>query len=409
MSSNVEEKPRQFKEVSLVVTQSQPGSSRFPISQQNATFKPPSLSRWRNNLTGLSKVYNFYFVAYMDAIHVYQPGFPTQSVSNKPDFILNPPISSPGLQGHIDGLCPHSINHLLVDFLGNEEIVVVCCDDGDVIAYHTSAVRTAIERRQDPEQEFVDNDPRPFFHENVRDSAWGLSVHKEARMIAVSANTCKVTVFALALASNESPSDSSSDEPEYPVELESLPLDAVEDDPQDFPTPRSKSNRITLDGLSENIPSVAFCNTGDDPIGRWVLATDIGGTSCLLDIHQRRAVRHFRTGFCCDRVSAEISSCSCEGGPYAHSGWGVMWLDRRSFRRTKTWSETGGLSSNFALADQADLPLRAIRKSQSPYQIRIELLYYVGGYKVRCSQNSVGGKAESGAPKPCQGSDALFP
>ncbi|KAJ9641922.1 hypothetical protein H2199_005136 [Coniosporium tulheliwenetii] len=154
--------------------------------------------------------------------------------------------------------------------------------------------------------------------------------------------------------------NSSSDEPEYPVELEGLPSDAIEDDPQDFPAPRSKTNWITLDGLSENIPSVAFCNTGDDPTGRYILATDIGGTSCLFDVHQRRAVRLFRTGFCCDRVAAEFSSCSCEGGPYAHSGWGVMWLDRRSFRRTKTWSEAGGMFCNAALADQAGSPLSMI-------------------------------------------------
>ena len=163
--------------------------------------------------TALSQVYNLYFIACVDTIHVYQPSFPDQKLSGRPDLILRPPKSRPGLRGTIDPPNPHSITHLIVDFLGTEEILLVSCDDGDVVGYHIHFIQQAIEA-QLVSDTFERNarDVRNFFHKNVGLSAWGLSVHCEARLIAVSANTHRVTIYAFALARPGSSSSESSTE-----------------------------------------------------------------------------------------------------------------------------------------------------------------------------------------------------
>lgn len=43
------------------------------------------------------------------------------------------------------------------------------------------------------------SDPGSFFHENVGMTAWGLALHEESRLIAVSSNRREVTVFVPAI------------------------------------------------------------------------------------------------------------------------------------------------------------------------------------------------------------------
>jgi hypothetical protein len=140
--------------------------------------------------SALSQVHNLYFICCGSNIQVYEPKFPNQKLSNIPALILQPQPSAPDLRGYLDQENPHSINRLLVDFLGNEEILLITCDDGDVIAYRTSAIVHAIDRRSQPDcpESNIGDDVRPFWQRNVQRSAWGLSIHQEARMIAVSAN-----------------------------------------------------------------------------------------------------------------------------------------------------------------------------------------------------------------------------
>jgi hypothetical protein len=136
-------------------------------------------------------------------IHVYIPKYPDQSLSEEPAFIIHPPVSGPNLRGYIDRTNPHSINRLHIDFLGREEVVIVACDDGDVIGYQTSAIQRVVESSvadtEDPAGSTRGNEPRPFVHVNMCESAWGIAVHREARMIALSANTRIVMVIAFAL------------------------------------------------------------------------------------------------------------------------------------------------------------------------------------------------------------------
>lgn len=171
--------------------------------------------------TGLSQLYNLYFLANQDSIYIYQLTFPAQHFTSQPALILDLPECLSGTRrGEVDPSHPHAVNRLHVGNLGSEEILLVSCDDGDVIGYHISAIQRFIDAREQSQllrqqrqgpagldnarldstfDEVEDDLPEAFFHKNVRRSAWGLAVHEEARLIAVSANSHVITLFAFAL------------------------------------------------------------------------------------------------------------------------------------------------------------------------------------------------------------------
>jgi hypothetical protein len=139
---------------------------------------------WRCDLTALSQLYNLYFVACNNTIQVHQPSFPDQNPASDPGLILHPPVSAqtgPGIDpGH-----PHSITRILVDYLGNDEILLLTCDDGDVVGYRTAEIQRALERRANTLEPAIKEDVHVFLHRNVGASAWGLAIHREARIIAI--------------------------------------------------------------------------------------------------------------------------------------------------------------------------------------------------------------------------------
>ncbi|KAF1939211.1 mitochondrial carrier [Clathrospora elynae] len=264
----------------------------------------PEVKAWRCDLTALSQLYNLYFVACNNTIHIYKPSFPHQGLSSEPELILHPPVSSVTGTG-IDSQDPHSINRVLVDYLGREEILLAACDDGDVVGYRVEEIQRALERRttsSDGRLEHANEDDiKVFLHRNVGASAWGLAVHREARIIAVSANTHRITIIAYALA-----------------------------DP--FPYSRQRESVFTLSAAT-NIPAISFNNNGDDPIGRWLLSSSIDGKTILWDLHTRKQAAVWQIGWC---TSAESrlkapSNCSCpDRADVIHGAWGVMTMDTRT-------------------------------------------------------------------------------
>ena len=248
-------------------------------------LEAPSIAWYRNNLTALSQYHNLLFVAFQDKIHVYQPRFPTQNISNEPQLEFKLPLTRPGLQGYIDYANPHAVNQLVIGDLGNEEILVAACDDGDVVAYSVRHIYNAVEISQDLEEPLVDP-VRPFFNRNVGMSAWGIAIHKTARLIAISSNSKEITVFAFAIGRG-SPSEGSS-----PFSNEDL-LGNFDIDPDHkdwrrvktwVPDSRSFNLEIVLKHHSHNIPNLAFCNTEDDLDGHYLASTDIGGSTYVWDI-----------------------------------------------------------------------------------------------------------------------------
>lgn len=220
------------------------------------------------------------------------------------------------------------MNNIVVDDLGEEEILACVCDDGDVLAYHTSAVFNALERRDTLVGMGYNGGEnlRPFFNEYVGLSAWGLAVHKASRMIAVSANTTEITVFAFALSSGNV--DSEEDDTTSTVEdllehtvsrtmtgtHETMPFWNIKRGREKTSSSfsRSQNLKIILEGHRTNIPNIAFCNTHDDKEGRWLLSTDIDGWMIVWDICSRTEIRRHRISL----------------PPISPAGSQTVWLDR---------------------------------------------------------------------------------
>lgn len=178
----------------------------------------PRVARLRMNLTALSQRYDLYFVAYRGYVHVSKPNRTSQGILDKsPLAILDPNDSATPMAafvpGHVNRGCPHEVNQLIVGDLGDMEIVLLCRDNGDVVAWRTQDIARLAEKQltliKNPEEKIAPARPRHFFADSVGLSAWGLAIHSKTRLIAVSANTSEVTIFAFAL---HNPDDNEEDE-----------------------------------------------------------------------------------------------------------------------------------------------------------------------------------------------------
>ncbi|KAF3003098.1 hypothetical protein E8E13_008058 [Curvularia kusanoi] len=148
-------------------------------------------------------------------------------------------------------------------------------------------------------------------------------------MIAISANTHKVTVIAYALTQpTEAPRCLSSSSNS---ELEEC---SDEEDLSDFPSPRRQDHTIILPA-HHNVPSVSFDNSGDDPSGRWLSSCSINGETLIWDLHNPgKPVRTIRLGYCAsvkDPTKApklNPGTCAClRPSNFPHAIWSTMFLD----------------------------------------------------------------------------------
>lgn len=98
-----------------------------------------TIKHWRCNLSALSHVYNLYFLACNDEIYVYAPLFPDQHL-DQPSLILAVPRTGLETMPGIDLSEPHSVTRLHVDYLGNTEVLLVTCDDGDVVGWRVTEI-----------------------------------------------------------------------------------------------------------------------------------------------------------------------------------------------------------------------------------------------------------------------------
>lgn len=200
----------------------------------------------------------------------------------------------------IDPSDPRAINHVIVGDIGNQEILLAACDDGDVAAVSTRLIHLAAQRNIAVAQGAEDLHPegiRPFFTGNVGQSAWGLAIHKEARLFAVSANTHNITIFAFALGGETlEESSSESDENVFDDDFEELIENADWNDLDGPPAPGQRASQnlqIVLSGHATNIPNIAFCNTDGDPKGKYLLSTDIEDRNYIWDIWEQKQICDF--------------------------------------------------------------------------------------------------------------------
>lgn len=337
---------RHLQPVKIGMTSVEMGRDRFT---QDKILHLPQISRWRNNLTALSQRYNLYFVALEAQIFVYQPKFPFQTLEQRPSLTIPTAIAEPGAQGYIDTRCAHTINHIIVGDLGTEEILVVATDSGNVAAYHTKAILDAIGKEPykystEAKADFVGL--RAFFSHWVFESAWGLAIHKNARMIAVSANTphyvdsvdehAKVTVFAFALTSHAAAEKGRRQEDFDKPSEHSQWKEWVPNSTQVFQSDRSQNYRIVLSGHVANVPSISFVNSDYDKDGSWLLSTDIGGRMKMWRIWGRQCWKTWD-------FSLPVSP-TAHYGDMIDRGWLVLALDPAAFRSADTLEEFSGWS-----------------------------------------------------------------
>ncbi|RAL66875.1 hypothetical protein DID88_007657 [Monilinia fructigena] len=156
----------------------------------------PLPSTWRMNLIALSQKYNIYFAAFKDTIHVTRPRTLNQILPGVPDLILRLPVSKNAGPAVFPDR-PHCINNMMIGNLGSKEILLFCCDDGDVTAYYTDLIAEELQQQtvESTGSSIPIANTQPIFLENVGASAWGLAIHKKSRLIAVSSNKREVTVF----------------------------------------------------------------------------------------------------------------------------------------------------------------------------------------------------------------------
>ena len=269
----------------------------------------------------------------MEKILVFRPLFPRQTIlptlASKPDLEIQLPSRRTNLEGHIDPDHPHAINHLIVGDIGLEEILLVACDDGDVISYNVRSIEQVIEHSNQPCHPCCPPNPtlsvshprdrlstlhakgeyphllakhsvEPWFCVNVGASAWGLAIHKEARLIAISSNAQYIDLFVPGLGRSTP----------HIVKKKSLVQASFEEIIDYFAQSDDQSNRtfwysaknrfknqhLRLRGHDTNIPNVAFFNSDLDKDGRYLASTDIDNKTIIWDLHKHCIAVQFYSG-----------------------------------------------------------------------------------------------------------------
>ncbi|KAL5339713.1 hypothetical protein BJX70DRAFT_397425 [Aspergillus crustosus] len=259
------------------------GSDRFHSKDD---IFPPQTAHWRCNLTALSQRRNLLFVACSTQIYVWEPAGASQTLGTNPEMIINPVMKEPRGEAYIQPACPHDINSILVDDLGREEVLLLVTDSGNVCGYRIEAIFSALKRAADSgkTKPLNTSEVDPFFIEYVGASAWGLAIHKFARLIAVSANTGLVTVFAFALvdsaAEREDDSLSLGEDEDFTDYGQTWQHIRTNDQFNQFRyllsnKRRTRNIKLSYTGHFSNIPSVTFLNSDLDPNGTWMVSTDI--------------------------------------------------------------------------------------------------------------------------------------
>jgi hypothetical protein len=212
-------------------------------------------------------------------ICIYEPEFPGQNIGD--GFTL------PGLFFSELAEGSETISNLLVTSLGGEEVLALVRDNGEVEVCLTRQL----------EHHFRDQNtlkPEPIVYHNIGVSAWGLAIHSQTRTLAVSSNHHEVTFYQLGLILDVAENQLSKREAllrqkDYDYEAEP----EVEDE---YRYERRGSLKLQIPNGSANIPPIAFCNTGDDPAGRWLLTTDINRVSRAIDTFNGARTQEFRFG-----------------------------------------------------------------------------------------------------------------
>ncbi|KAF7952755.1 hypothetical protein EAE96_005983 [Botrytis aclada] len=300
---------------------------KLPSDAKTASLQGmPRPATWRMNLVALSQKYNMYFVAYLDTIHITKPRTLKQILPGVPDMILRLPKSRNAGAGYVYQSRPHCINNMIIGNLGHKEILLFCCDDGDVTAYYTDLLAKELQQTIESTASSIPiGSTQPFFLENVEMSAWGIAIHQKSRLIAVSSNKQEVTVFVHGTSSSKpcdcvvmgstydvatgqrgfpkdccskgfgyktnGPFTNTSFPLRYPKQLAGQDGYFAFKGPYQPGTPYPRNFRIILkpSGPSHNIPAIDFNDDNETGLAKSIIATDILGSMWLLEIWEEKA------------------------------------------------------------------------------------------------------------------------
>ncbi|KAI9375862.1 hypothetical protein BJX61DRAFT_492799 [Aspergillus egyptiacus] len=321
------------------------GSDRYPTADD---ISPPRIAHWRCNLTALSQRRNLLFVACSHQIYVWEPAGASQTLGRKPGMIINPVMKEPRGIGYIRPAFPHEINSILVDDLGREEVLLLATDSGNVCGYRVEAIFSALKRATESgKTRPVDGaEVMPFFLEYVGASAWGLAIHKYARLIAVSANSELVTVFAFALVNpasgrNDDTLPELAEDDEF-TDVGQTWLDVRTDEQLQqlkhlMPGQhRTRNIKLSYAGHFSNIPSVSFLNCDLDPNGTWMVSTDIENKVLVWKVWED--LGPFNIYYFNQETYRSFPNTLRSDD----RGWSVIALDPRSFQLLKSTEEACG-------------------------------------------------------------------
>lgn len=279
---------------------------------------------------------------------MFRPTFPLQHLLSKPELVIKVANSNPSLRGHIDISRPHAVNQLIIGNLGNQEVLLVSCDDGDVIGYEVREIQKAIEEQKGSTAKC---DVTPFFLENMGNSCWGLAIHTAARLIAASANGGRIIVFAFALTRPQSLEKTSRQRDREDAITTKVcgkilgarlsPLWRVvraEHLRQPLKLRYLLNVAFEIKGHHENIPNISFFNQ-DNRKNIYLASTDVDGWVCVHSVWEQMLLFRRRVGMC----SVRLPNVNATKARIAGSrGWGVICLDPRSSCSTGNDEETYG-------------------------------------------------------------------
>ncbi|KAJ5263461.1 hypothetical protein N7478_011066 [Penicillium angulare] len=292
---------------------------------------------------------NLLFVAQGQDIYVWIPTGPFQLLGHQPEMIIHPVMQNPRAAGYIDRNEPHTINNILVDDLGRDEVLLLATDSGNICAYHVESIYAAINQcaTRGYKRPFAGSEVNPFFVESVGMSAWGLAMHKFSRLIAVSANTGHITVFAFALVDSASVDDD--EKSQYPMEQGPERIDQTwvhidskkqlrELQKMKVGNYRQQNLRLTYRGHFDNIPCVSFANFDLDANAAWMVSTDITNRVIVWRIWE-------------DLYPHRVYNPGHPQNNPPQRGWSVIPLDPRTFRRYQSSEDACGCEVGSQLID----------------------------------------------------------
>ncbi|KAK8049730.1 hypothetical protein PG994_011460 [Apiospora phragmitis] len=340
---------------------------------------PPSVAPSRLNLTALSQVHNLYFAAYRNQIHMSHPrSCVAHSLPSVPDFVLTPPVSDAGRRviGALDREFAHQVNHLVTGMFGEQEIILLAYDDGDVIAYYTRCLQAEVTRRE-ADCEINDHAVHPFFHENVQRSAWGLAIHQKSRAIAVGSNAHAATVFLPALSGREFeplPHVRRGIEPLYKTVIRDTEGMKKEGDVP-YLTAREISSAMSRRHLNwrvvfetgevgHNIPNLAFSSDTDGDVDK-VVAVDVRGNLWLFNIWELWESPTKIPGIHRSRM-APNGILPDQARPL---GWGIAVIPETSFLSTANFHDSLGITPQKARFAENDKIGRWIDTSRAVHNL----------------------------------------